>query len=474
MKDKEVIKEMITEKTARDLVYSGYQDFSSYVTRERLVAKLEDGLIPAYRRTILAAYKICSKNFIKTVTLSGDTVGYYHPHSQSAIDDVIAELVHIGILVGEGAWGKKMLVGEDAPPGASRYTFVKLNPEVTKILDNFLKYVPLVDGEMDNKEAKFIPFPLPILCNYGTFSLAPGLRVQLPAFTFSSMLEAYKKNNPLLLKSTFGYKIVNADIALKDIWETGKTNIWYTMDVMKETLDGQRGVIIKGSAEIFKPRLDLLAEWKNDGLIFVNDISNEKEDKIFIGINPGVKTLSLDEVYETARKACVNMSTVQMYSLVENTAHPMGLKAWIESTLNTYHGVVENYKKDQIQIQKDLIELMSYFVIVRDFIIKNINKHSLTIEQIIEATKAPEHIVRKIDSMSVKVLRTTDPDAETNKAKDIIKEIEAISSTKMVNDLVKKINIDPTYEMTNPLTMKDINNMNIKLRMRTAKDETNN
>ena len=152
---------MCKTQSIDEIVEFGYRTFCEYVAKERLVPRLEDGLKPVYKRVLLAAHEICARKFIKTATLSGHTLSK-HPHSTDAIDNVITELVHMGMLDGDGAFGAKSLTGNHSPASASRYTMVRLNQDYADILDRLLKFIPLIDGEMDNMEPAYLPAPVPI------------------------------------------------------------------------------------------------------------------------------------------------------------------------------------------------------------------------------------------------------------------------------------------------------------------------
>lgn len=421
-------------RTIEDVIEFGYRNFSEYVTRERLVPSLEDGLKPVYKRVLVSAHRICSRKFIKTATLSGYSLGNYHPHSVDSIDDVITELVHMGLLEGDGAFGSKSLTGNHSPASASRYTMVRLNQDYADVLDMLLRFVPLVEGEMDNMEPAYLPAPVPLLCGYGSFSLAPGLMVRLPAFTWQSMMDAYRKDDPSLLRSAYGYRILNPE-CLNQIWTTGRADMILSLDLQAGTLSGTRGVFVSGSPELFIPDLSVLDPLREAGEVSVTDISSGTDNRLFIGLSRKA-TVGPEDLMRMLEPAVAHKETVLMMALTGGTARPCGLKAWIRNSLKAFTDLVDRYKEDRIARCQHRIDMFRAFNAVRKYILKNAGKPAEP-SKIAAAVGTTEAIVREIDAMSVRAMRSADPDAEIRSLEAEIRKTEKIRPRTEASSLIR-------------------------------------
>lgn len=423
-------------RTIEDVIEFGYRTFSEYVTRERLVPSLEDGLKPVYKRVLVSAHRICSRKFIKTATLSGYSLGNYHPHSVDSIDDVITELVHMGLLEGDGAFGSKSLTGNHSPASASRYTMVRLNQDYADVLDMLLRFVPLVEGEMDNMEPAYLPAPVPLLCGYGSFSLAPGLMVRLPAFTWQSMMEAYRKDDPSLLRSAYGYRILNPD-SLSQIWTSGRADMILSLDLQAGTLSGTRGVFVSGSPDLFVPDLSVLDPLRESGEVSVTDVSSGSDNRLFIGLSRKASA-SPGDLVKMLEPAVTHKETVLMMALTGGTARPCGLKAWIRSSLKAFTDLVDKYKEDRISRCRRKIEMFQAFDGVRKYILRNAGKPTEPSE-IAKAAGTTEEIVKEIDAMSVRAMRSADPDAEIRSLEAEIRKTSRIRGKAVAGSLIKAL-----------------------------------
>ena len=266
--------------------------------------------------------------------------------------------------------------------------------------------------------------------------------VRLPAFTWQSMFDAYKNNDPELLKSAYGYQIVKKD-CLKDIWLKGNADMVISLSVKPGTLAGARGVFIEGSPELFIPDLNVLAEWKDAGYISVTDTSSGNTNQLFVGINKGVRSVTVQNLVDKLKPAVIHHEKISMMALTDGgTARPCGLKAWIRNAMNAFCGLVDKYKEDRISRCRKKIEMYCDFDKVREYILKHAGKN-IEPEKIAQAVGTQEWIVREIDAMSVRAMRSTDPAAEIKKLEEEVKKTERIKGKTEAEKLVKALNREP-------------------------------
>ena len=430
----------IKQMSAYDIVSSGYSIGSAYFAKYRLISSILDGYKPVYRRVVIGAYELCPKKFIKSATLAGHVLGKYHPHNIDSIGDVIAELVNAGVLEGDGEFGAKFLDGTVARAASFRYTEVRLNQEYRKIFDKILKYVPKIDGELEDKEYAYVPMPLPYVANRGSFGLGPGLSVNLPAFTMQSMIDAYKMDDPRLLKSTFGYSIIDKSNSLDRIWNTGNGSIYYALKVYKKELGGNKGTIIEGSAEIFTPDFSKIDKWRKKGWLSMNEVGTNGLSSIFIYRNKGVTQISDNDIYNEVLEISKNRQMVLIKTIApDGVVHPVGMKVWIGTILSNFKGLLERSKNDEIKSIEYQIKLMKEFEVVKECIIKHMKDSKFTTEDLAKETKVDLKICKDIDSWSSSKLRNTDSKKEIKKLNEKLEAAKKIDNEKIVIDFINAV-----------------------------------
>lgn len=441
---KEIVPQEVREVSIYDTVAQGYTVASKYFAEYRLIPNIFDGMKPVYRRIVISAYEICPKDFIKTATLCGHVLGKYHPHSLPSISDAIAELVHANILIGDGEFGSKYLDGTVAVHASERYTEVKLNPEYTKIFDKILKYVPKVDGELDNKEYKYVPLPLPYMCNKGGFGLGPGLSINTPAFTMKSMIDAYLKDDPTLLKSTYGYALIDKNNSLNRTWLNGGGSIYYALKVGKLNLDGIQGAFIQGSAEIFNlPKMkdpwNTILKWKKKGWVTINEIG-KGESKVFVGRNKGVTQIDQNDIYNKLYECSVYRQMVVMKAICpDGIVHPIGLKIWLDKIFNNFISLLQQYKDERIKFIEYKIRVMKDFEVIKNYIIEHMKDTKMTTEMIAKNLNKDLKIVKEIDSYSVSKLRNTDSKKELKRLEKLLDDIKKYDPMTEAVEFINKV-----------------------------------
>lgn len=112
-----------------------YRDFALYTISSRGIPNVNDCLTPGQRIILLYA----PKTFHKTLSLVGDVMksGHYR-HGDNSISNTIMKMARAfqsseSILEGDGFFGSVT----NHNSAAARYTSIKINPKVTKILDDY-------------------------------------------------------------------------------------------------------------------------------------------------------------------------------------------------------------------------------------------------------------------------------------------------------------------------------------------------
>lgn len=198
-KEEKSLVSKIGEVKPREIVEEmkeSYIDYAMSVIISRALPDVRDGLKPVHRRILYAMYGMglfSNAKFRKSASVTGETLGKYHPHGDMAVYDAAVRMaqdfsLRYTLITGQGNMGS--IDGD--PPAAQRYTEMKLS----KIGEEMLKDIErdTVDF-MDNydgtrREPKVLPAPLPQLLLNGSFGIAVGMATSIPTHNLSELCDA--------------------------------------------------------------------------------------------------------------------------------------------------------------------------------------------------------------------------------------------------------------------------------------------
>ena len=317
--------ERIIQMNIADAALQYSKVFGANKNLYRTIASLVDGLKPGKRRLFYSWWEMEGKpsntkretlnklRFIKLDRLSSNTIKY-HPHGNSAIDDVIGDegqywSNNIMTIVPHGSYGN--MRGDE--PGAGRYIDAKMSEyTIDCFFEDFDKYcVPMklgYDGEL--YEPEFLPAKYPhILFNPQFSGIGYGLASNIPPFNVSEVLDAtisliknHKSKILLIPDSPTGSDVI--DIGnFKEINDTGRgkvvfratSDIDYQNNVIRITSlpynINSKGVIAKIIELINKGTIKDIQE--------IQDSTKEGEVDIKIKLKPSAKPdLVLKKLYK--------------------------------------------------------------------------------------------------------------------------------------------------------------------------------
>jgi len=412
--------------------------YGSGVNNERQIASESDGLKPVYRRVIYTAMKLPDK-MTKTAAISGNTIATVHPHSSDSVDAVVSSLVNWGIFEGQGNHGMKLIYGENILPSASRYTEAKVDPRWRNIFSELLPYVPYKEAEMEgNVEPIYLPTPLPMILLFSGMGIGFGANARYPMFTPDSLYKAYIKDDPYLLKAPGGLEIDQLNSELQEIWYSGYGKITYKYQVTRETNAAGEGIVIKGSAELFKPRLNEVFEGElNRQRLYILDQTSSDIPEVFIGRTPGVH-LTLDEIQETCESVCSYTKTFRLTVSDGNQVYIIPLKEWIDKTYNNYTNLIEIYKADKISKLEFDYRVYKWLPIVTELLLNN---RDFSAEQLVDSIADPDcdiEVVRAILRKTINTLRNTDSADKLKSIEEQIGEFKKLNPDDYIYEIIKK------------------------------------
>jgi DNA gyrase subunit A len=226
-----------------DLNNIAKDDFLNYamaVIKHRAIPNVEDNLKPVHRRILYTMYEnklFSNKRFVKSARTTGNVMGQYHPHGDTAIYDALVRLsqhwkMRYPLIEMQGNNGS--ITGASA--AAQRYTEAKLSP-IGDLMVEELKYKPVdyeetYDGE--GSEPRLLPSMFPnVLCN-GNMGIAVGMSSSIVPHNLKevvSALKAYMKNPDLTVDQLIEIipgpdlptgGIINNIEKIKEIYKTGR------------------------------------------------------------------------------------------------------------------------------------------------------------------------------------------------------------------------------------------------------------
>jgi topoisomerase-4 subunit A len=155
-----------------------------------------DGLKPVHRRILYAMRELrlaSNGGFRKSAKISGDVMGNYHPHGDSAIYDAMARLaqdfvIRYPLVDGQGNFGN--IDGDN--PAASRYTEARMTAMAEALMEGLdedaVDFRDNYDGTL--REPEVLPAAVPNLLANGSSGIAVGMATNIPPHNLDELLRA--------------------------------------------------------------------------------------------------------------------------------------------------------------------------------------------------------------------------------------------------------------------------------------------
>jgi DNA gyrase subunit A len=170
--------------------------YSMSVIIDRALPDVRDGLKPVHRRILFSMEKNGWRpgtKFTKSARITGDVMGKYHPHGDSAIYDSMVRLaqdwnMRYCLVDGQGNFGSM----DGDPPAAARYTEARMARPGAELLTDLDKdtvdFRDNYDGE--EQEPVVLPAKLPNLLLNGQIGIAVGMATNIPPHNLSEIIDA--------------------------------------------------------------------------------------------------------------------------------------------------------------------------------------------------------------------------------------------------------------------------------------------
>ena len=169
--------------------------YAMSVIVSRALPDARDGLKPVHRRILWGMHDLGARPDrprLKSARVTGDVMGKYHPHGDSAIYDALVRMaqpfsLRHPLVDGQGNFGSP-----DDPPAAARYTECRLAPIAMQMLgdidENTVDFTDNYDGK--NREPVVLPARFPNLLVNGSQGIAVGMATNIAPHNLGEIIDA--------------------------------------------------------------------------------------------------------------------------------------------------------------------------------------------------------------------------------------------------------------------------------------------
>jgi DNA gyrase subunit A len=175
---------------------TSYLDYAMSVIVSRALPDARDGLKPVHRRILFGMYEAGytpDKPYRKSARMTGEVMGKYHPHGDSAIYFAAVRMaqdfsMRVPLIDGQGNFGS---VDGDMP-AAMRYTEMRLAASAMLLLEDIDKDTVDFQPNYDEseQEPKVLPAAFPNLLINGGSGIAVGMATNIPPHNPTEIIDA--------------------------------------------------------------------------------------------------------------------------------------------------------------------------------------------------------------------------------------------------------------------------------------------
>ena len=179
-----------------DEMQRSYLDYAMSVIIGRALPDIRDGLKPVHRRILFGMSEMGltpNRPTTKSAKITGQVMGKYHPHGDSAIYDSLVRMaqpfaMRYPLVDGQGNFGSV----DGDPPAAMRYTEARLSKVATALLDDIDKETVDFKPNYDDseQEPEVLPTRVPNLLVNGSSGIAVGMATNFPPHNLTEIINA--------------------------------------------------------------------------------------------------------------------------------------------------------------------------------------------------------------------------------------------------------------------------------------------
>jgi DNA gyrase subunit A len=357
-----------------DTMRESYLDYAMSVIVSRALPDVRDGLKPVQRRILFSMQELGlgpGSAFKKTARVTGEVMGKYHPHGDSAIYDALVRLaqdftMRYPLITGQGNFGS--IDGD--PPAQMRYTEARLAPIAAELLvdldRNTVNMEPNFDGSLD--QPVVLPARIPNLLINGGSGIAVGMATNIPPHNLSEICDAITLlvDNPEvgvddLMKIVKGPDFPTAgaifnQAEIRQAYATGRGRITMrAVMTMEESAAGRTQVVVTelpyqvNKATLLERIADLVRSKRIEGISDLRDESDRHGMRMVIELSRGA---SYNTVKNQLYKHTALQSTfaVNMLALDQGQPKTLTLKEALVAFINHRREVIR--RRSEFDLEK--------------------------------------------------------------------------------------------------------------------------
>ncbi len=246
-----------------DEMCNSYLDYAMSVIVSRALPDVRDGLKPVHRRILYAMKEAgfdYNKPFRKSARVTGEVMGKFHPHGNTAIYDAMVRMaqsfsMRLPLINGHGNFGS--MDGDRA--AAERYTEARLTKVAHSILEDIDKDTVDFQPNYDNTtvEPTVLPSRFPNLLVNGVSGIAVGMATNIPPHNLGEVIDAclaYIENSNITVSELMGIvtgpdfptgALIVGRSGIKSAYETGRGSIMMrSKSHVEEVRKGKEAIIV--------------------------------------------------------------------------------------------------------------------------------------------------------------------------------------------------------------------------------------
>lgn len=383
----------LERRTVENVMEDNFLRYSMSVIIERALPDVRDGLKPVHRRILYSMERNGWRpgtKYTKSARITGDVMGKYHPHGDSAIYDSMVRLaqewaMRYMLVDGQGNFGSM----DGDPAAAARYTearmarvgaelLVDLDKDTVDFRDNY-------DGE--EREPSVLPAKLPNLLLNGQIGIAVGMATSIPPHNLSELIDAtvelIDKDGEATLDDLLQHVkgpdfptggIVYGGAAMRQAYASGRGSV--VIRAVAEIEETQRGrhqiVVTEMPYAVNKATLiERIAELHKEKKILIHDIRDESaRGKVRVVIE-----LKKDSYPKKVLNQLFKMTALQtsfhynMLALVDGIQpRVLGLQEILSEYLKHRQSVIRRRTEFELKKAKDRAHILEGLKIALDHI----------------------------------------------------------------------------------------------------------
>ncbi|MBS8035581.1 DNA gyrase subunit A [Streptococcus suis] len=304
MQDKNLVTVNLTNE-----MKSSFIDYAMSVIVSRALPDVRDGLKPVHRRILYGMNELGitpDKPHKKSARITGDVMGKYHPHGDSAIYEAMVRMAqwwsyrHM-LVDGHGNFGS--MDGDGA--AAQRYTEARMSKIALEMLRDINKNtVNFADNyDASEREPEVLPARFPNLLVNGTTGIAVGMATNIPPHNLGETIEAVKlvMDNPEVTIREIMEVLPGPDFptgalvmgksGIHRAYETGKGSIVLrSRTEIEEYGNGRERIVVTefpymvNKSKVQEHIVKLVQEKRIEGITAVRDESNREGVRFVIEV----------------------------------------------------------------------------------------------------------------------------------------------------------------------------------------------